>query len=213
MRPGFVTGLIFEADILKKAVAGRPILTHCASGSLLQAEEGALKLINQGADFIVSFGLAGALAPDLKSGNLVIAERVAMENQRPLACNRHFSKDRELGGTILSSPQAITTVEDKARLYQKTGAIAVDMESYGAALAAEKQNIPFATIRAIADPANCAIPKAAMAGMGDDGSLKIGAVLLELMKRPQDLTALIRLGADTREAKASLSRAARLFFG
>ncbi len=212
MQLGFITGLNFEADILRQATGGKSVATFCAGGCLARAEQGALSLIDQGTDIVISFGLAGALKPGLAPGDLIIADSAIRLGMPPLPCDIRLADRNSVTGPILSSHYAVTTPEEKARLHQKTGAIAVDMESYGAARAAGARGIPFAAIRAVADPADRAIPKAAMAGMGADGSLKIGAVLLELVKRPQDLPALIRLGQDTERAKESLRRAARLHF-
>ncbi len=55
--------------------------------------------------------------------------------------------------------------------------LAVDMESHGAARFAENWGLPFAALRAIADPQHRALPPAAMVGMKPDGSADIKAVL------------------------------------
>ena len=64
---GIVTGLIAEADCIARRVgewrqADRPFL-YCAGANGERAREGALRLIEDGAKALISFGMAGGLDP------------------------------------------------------------------------------------------------------------------------------------------------------
>ncbi|MFP4003003.1 MAG: hypothetical protein ACLFV8_04440, partial [Alphaproteobacteria bacterium] len=89
-----------------------------------------------------------------------------------------------------------------------SGAAAVDMESHAVARAARERGLPWAAIRAVADPANRTIPATAMAGLAPDGTARPWRVIRELTARPQDLPALIRLGRDAQAGLATLRGAA-----
>ena len=66
--------------------------------------------------------------------------------------------------------------------------------------------VPFVVLRVVLDPAHRAIPQSALAGARHDGGTDPVAVLKALMKRPEDLPALLRLAGDTREASRALRR-------
>jgi nucleoside phosphorylase len=107
---------------------------------------------------------------------------------------------------LLGADSIIASAEDKARLFASYGAVAVDMESHGAARAAKAADVPFAAIRAIADPAGRALPKAALGAVAMDGSTRVIATLLKCAKAPGDFPALLLLGRDSGAALKTLGR-------
>ncbi len=113
-------------------------------------------------------------------------------------------------GRVAGSAAAVATPEAKRRLAMATGAIAVDMESHGVAAAAGTADLPFLVLRAVADPAERAVPALAMAGLAGDGRLRPWPVLNALARRPGHVPALLRLAADTRRGLTALRLAARL---
>ena len=110
-------------------------------------------------------------------------------------------------GLLAGSDTPVTTVTDKTALHESHGALAVDMESHIAALAAQTHQIPFAALRVVIDPADRPVPPLAVAGMAADGSTDIGAIVFGLLKAPHQLGGLLRLGRDASAAKSALSAA------
>jgi hypothetical protein len=108
--------------------------------------------------------------------------------------------------TIAGVDRPLTGTTEKRALHAATGAAAADMESHIVARLAGEHGLPFAVLRAVADPAERTVPPAALLGMRPDGSVKIGAVLGSLAKSPGQLPALLRVAADTRRALAALLR-------
>jgi hypothetical protein len=80
------------------------------------------------------------------------------------------------------------------------------MESHGAARAARTSGVPFAAVRAIADPASRALPPAALNAVAPDGSTKTLSVLMACAKAPGQFPALLQLGADSEAALKALRR-------
>ena len=70
-----------------------------------------------------------------------------------------------------------------------------------------RADIPFAVLRAIADPAERALPPAALIGLNAAGRPALGRVLLSLASQPGQLPALLQVARDTRRALAALRRA------
>ena len=100
----------------------------------------------------------------------------------------------------------IAQSSEKVRLHARTGAKAVDMESHIAARLAAAHGLAFAALRIVCDPADRAIPPAAIAGMREDGSTDLGAILQALLGAPGQLPAMIRLACEARAAFGALDR-------
>ncbi|QGZ64532.1 phosphorylase [Paraburkholderia acidisoli] len=182
--------------------------------ALAQALEG-------GAAGIVSFGTAGGLGPDLEPGTLVIADAVEGPFGR-VATDAAWSA--RMAEALMASPLAarvrrgveaavaapLTGAAEKAALHRTSGALAVDMESHLAAAAAAAHGVPFAVCRAIVDPAWRSLPKAAMAGLRDDGTTAVLPVIRELARDPSQLGGLLRIAGDARAARQTLALARRV---
>ena len=78
---------------------------------------------------LVSFGIAGALAPDLPVGTVIDATRVVDESGAVLWEGGPLGATRARTGTILGASRIVDDPEERARLHARTGAEAVDMES------------------------------------------------------------------------------------
>ena len=73
-----------------------------------------------------------------------------------------------------------------------------------------KTTVPFIVIRAIADPAERAVPPWVMQAVTTDGRTAVRPVLSHLGRKPGDLPALVRLALDARAAMRTLRRVAAL---
>ncbi|WP_448582962.1 phosphorylase family protein [Thermaurantiacus sp.] len=197
---GVVCGLASEAQAL-----GVPAAVSGARAAAAQRE--ASRLAREGAAALLSVGLAGALAEGLQPGDLLVPARVVEAGGRTHGADAGLAG--ELGfvldaRSLLGSDRLVASVADKAALFAATGAVAVDMESHAVARAAQAAGLPFLAIRVIADPADTAIPPCAHNSIGPDGRVKVAATLRALLRRPQDLPALLALGRASAVAHARL---------
>ncbi len=213
-----VTGMAFEASIAAGKGKGRDGVraVYAARADLLQRELAAA--LAEGAAGIISFGTAGGLAPDLEPGTVVIAHAIDGPFGR-VPTDAAWSA--RMADALMNSPLAaqtrrgvqaavaapLTGAADKAALFGACGALAVDMESHLAAAAAAAHGVPFAVCRAIVDPAWRSLPKAAMAGLRDDGTTAVLPILRELARDPAQLGGLLRVAADAKAARQSLNAA------
>lgn len=222
-RLGIVTGLAAEAACIHRAAARLQIsdraLVFCAGGSAERAREGALRLVATGAGALLSFGIAGGLAPSLKPGALVLADAVIAPAGRCTATDRGWRErlQQRAGAvcTMTVAPVAgqdrvIASAADKRSLFGRTKAAAVDMESHGVAAAAEAAGVPLLVLRAVADPAGRAIPSSALHGLAPDGRRRALPVIGGLLKKPWETVPLVRAAWDSRTAIESLSRVVAL---
>jgi hopanoid-associated phosphorylase len=217
-RLGVITGLKSELDATAAAwPRGTP--TFAAGGSADRAADAARRMARDGAGLLVSLGLAGGLDPALRCGDLVIGSTVVIPGEIPYRANTTVDWRERLASPmrgamrcviapIAGSDMPVASPAAKTTLFGATQAVAVDMESHGVARVAMELGLAFVVIRVIADPADRAIPWAAIAGMAPDGSVRPAAVLGRLLLRPWEIPAIARLARDSRTAHAALGRVA-----
>ena len=201
MTLGIVTGLTAEARL------ARPLgLTRAGGGWPDGAEAAAEWLVGQGADGLLSFGLAGGLDPVLRPGDIVVPASVR-EGDRVISTDPRLSaRFGTPRGVLLAGTTIVAEAGEKARLFAQTGAIAIDLESGAVARVAARHGLPFAVMRAICDPAGRSLPPAALAALDKAGAIGLWRVLASVARRPGQVPALIALGRDAAAARAALQR-------
>ena len=165
---------------------------------------------------LVSFGVAGGLAPHLRPGAVVLSAEVIGDDRR-WQPNDAFRRGigelaRRLGaaeGPVLGSREVLATEDDKVRAWRDTGALAVDLESAIVARTAEAVGIPFLVLRTIADPAGRKLPPAALIPLSADGTPAFTRVLRDVLRQPRQIAALFGLARETRQALSALAGPAR----
>lgn len=208
--PTFVlvaAGLAFEALIAARVPSVR---TCCGRGSrLTTALESALTTECRG---VISFGIAGGLDPALAPGALVVAGSVVgpaghFAADGPWSQNLACALPDASLGRLLGLDMAAVDPAAKAQLFLDTGAASVDMESHIAASVASRHGLPFAALRAIADPAGQRVPASAIAGLQPDGQTDVAAVMKSLLHNPGDLPALFHVARHAARARSTLRAA------
>jgi hopanoid-associated phosphorylase len=207
-----VTGLQFEAEIAAAGDAGVEVICrqNASLASLLETKLSKLTP-GRGCSGIVSFGTMGGLIDGLRPGDWVIAQALLDGAQR-IACDAAWSQ-----ALLRALPQAhyadiagvaapVASTEAKRALHAATGASAADMESQIVARIAQAHALPFVCCRVVIDPVERSLPHAALAGMREDGSVDVKAVLRSLFAQPGQLPALLALARDARIARRALGR-------
>src|SRR5438270_7759167 len=122
-----IFGLAAEARVAR--AAGFQVIV--AAGDPVRSTA-LVKIAARDAKCLVSFGVAGGLAPHLKPGNVILSADVIGDDRRWR--DRAFQRSaaalaRRIGavsGPVLGSRDILATEEDKAHAWRKTGALAVD---------------------------------------------------------------------------------------
>lgn len=176
-----------------------------------KAREEVKKLIRKGAKGLLSFGLAGALSPDLAPGAVVVGTAVESKGQTYL-CDPAWTDalakacKADATGFVTGVEVPLVSIEQKESQYVRTGALVADMESQIVAEAAIKAHLPFTVLRIVADGAMLTLPSAARVPLLLDGRVDMRGVLRELALHPWELAALIRLAAATGRAMKSMQK-------
>lgn len=198
-----VVGFRAEARI----AAGLTPHVVVGGGTPSGAEAAALAACGAGAIALISFGLAGGLDPALRPGMILVPDSVLVSGRRILA---DLQMSNVLGGpsphALLAGNEIATSAAAKRRLFDETGAAAIDLESGAVARIATDRGMPFAILRAICDPAWRDLPEAALLAL--DGKGRIGArrVLESVMAAPGQIPGLLALARDAAAARAALRR-------
>lgn len=204
-----LVGLAFEAKI----AAGPGVLVICRGGERCAADVLPMAVEN-GCHSIISFGVGGGLVPDLIPGDCVVASSVidypSLLPTDPMWSSKLLAMIPEARhGPIVGVNAVVTNPDDKRSLQAMTGAVAVDMESHLVARLALSHGLSFASVRVIIDPADRIVPPAALLAMTSAGTTDVSSMLWEILARPSQLTALMRLAADAYVARTALLRLRR----
>lgn len=168
---------------------------------------------------VVSFGIAGGLAPGLCAGTPLVARAIVAEDGQTYESDRVWAHRlaAALGGApivdIAGVDAPVADPVHKRALHVATGAVAVDTKSHIAARLAAAYNLPFAAFRVVADPAERHLPHAALVGVNPNGKVAVGAVMRSLLRQPRQVPHLIRTAIDTRAAFVSLLRGRQMLAG
>jgi adenosylhomocysteine nucleosidase len=204
-----VTGLVQEARI----AAGPGMAVICSSSDPQQLR--ALLTVFDPATIrgVISFGVAGGLDPSLRSGDIVVATEVMAGDTRWLAglslseqqiASIALGRRRVIRGGLAGVEEVVVGQACKAALRSVTGAAAVDMESHIAAAYAAENDLPFAALRVISDPASRALPAVARAAIKPNGDIDLRKILTGVVRNPRSLRALVSTGIDFNRALRSL---------
>jgi adenosylhomocysteine nucleosidase len=163
-------------------------------------------------NFCVSSGLAGALRPELRIGQVVAARAVfaepvnvdeitdLIESSGPLVT---FAE--EFGATIVerfySAGRVIGRSEQK-RLWGKAAG-AVEMESFDVLSVAAESGVPAIAIRSISDTVAEDLPLDMNRIFSDEGQVSLPRVIGEVVRHPGSVPSLVRLGQNSKAAAES----------
>ena len=205
-----VVGLAREARIARRAG-----LTPVIGGGNSQLLAQRLEEAAAGATAVVSFGIAGALAPLLKTGDVIIAGHVVTADVR-YACDAawsavlHAKLPKARTAAIAGVDMILEHVGMKKAVFRTTGGHAVDMESHIAARFAKAHGLPLAVLRVICDGAERSLPPAALEPLKPNGKPRLSAVLKSLAGDPLQIPDLIQTGNEAGKALRILFRSSHL---
>lgn len=197
---GVVVGLEAEARLAR--AWGIPVVV--GGGTSTGAATAAAILVHS-VQALVSFGLAGGLDPALQPGTILVPSCVSSSDGTRWSTNADLNK--LLGGctghTLLGDGPILATIQAK-RDARSRGFHAVDLESAAVAAAAQRHGLPFAVLRAVCDPADRPLPRAALVALDAQGRIGSLRVLTAALSNPAELPALIALALDANRARRAL---------
>ncbi len=142
-------------------------------------------------DVVILGGVAGALDPQLKSGDVVVEAEAGKELGTIVFHGKIETVDRVLGG-----------LEEKAQLFRKTAALAVDMEG-----AVVRRLFPhFVHVRGIVDTAADVLPVVFRSMVDEAGKVRPVRLLRLLLTQPWLIKDLLRIGRQNAQAESAMAQ-------
>jgi adenosylhomocysteine nucleosidase len=191
------------------------VLTGVGPRQARLAASGIMQNEPESIDCCVSSGLAGGLRPEYQIGQVLAARSVyseglreGMESQVLESSSALVSFAGDSGATLVSrfySAEHIVARADEKR-HLGASADAVEMESFEVMREMQAKGIPSIAIRAISDTAEENLPLDMSQVFTDEGQVSIPRVLGQVVRKPQSLPGLVRLGKNSRAAAESLAR-------
>ncbi len=147
-------------------------------------------------DLLISAGLAGALVPDVKVGEVFEPSTVI-----DAASGKRYST--EGGHGTLVTAGNVAGIESKKALGQQFRAEIVDMEAAAVADVAERRGIPLTVVKAISDELEFELPDLAPF-INPEGRFQMRKFVGHLALRPRLWGTVLRLGSNSNKASANL---------
>ena len=198
-------------------IASKLLVAYSGAGAV-NAEAAAELLVAKGASRLISWGCAAALSASSRSGDLILADKLIDAGNVEMTVNADWHSDTKNrlatiavvhSGCLAESKSIVSSSKDKKQLHSITSAIAVDMESIAIAKVARQHELPFLSIRAIADPVNMDLPSAISYALNGNGDIVLGKVFSFLFLHPAELPGLIKLGLYFNAAMKTLKSVAK----
>jgi adenosylhomocysteine nucleosidase len=173
-------------------------------------------------ELVLTCGFAGGLNPDLKPGDVVfeLIDRRGEVHEPPTEKESGTRVTRPSESSSLRekliaagakpaklfcADRIATTVAEKKKLRDETGADAVEMESAAIHAVCHERGIPCATVRVILDTANEDLPLDFNALSKPDMGLDYGKLAWAIARSPGKIGALLKLQKQTRFAAKQLA--------
>jgi adenosylhomocysteine nucleosidase len=180
---------------------------------------------------VLSAGFAGALSPDLKRNDILIADRVlsvegtcwsgsstAASTNCSTATPPSLDIDVPPGlsaslgpgvhrGLLLTADAVVRLPGEKRSLFQHYEALAVDMETFAMAEVCRRRNVAFSSIRVINDTADERLPKDVNHLLAQKtNAARLGAALGAVCRRPASVKDLYQLKENALVASVRLAK-------
>jgi len=207
--------LDYEGLKLWKAKAGAAEVTVLITGVGAEAAARTMDLMmrmadkDQYFDTVVSSGLAGAICETLNVGDIIAPKELISELQYSDAASERLFADGELrqfalqqgakdANCLYTTDQILVKARQKKACASR--AQSVDMESFEVVKQAAAWGARCVVIRAISDGAAEDLPINFNLTLSNKKEVSISKVLVQLLKNPLALPALIRFGKQSRRA-------------
>jgi adenosylhomocysteine nucleosidase len=154
---------------------------------------------------LVSVGFSGALTPEQRVGDLVLAtEVVDLQGHRWPALRPAVWASRDIAaGRLLTVPDLVSDPREKQRLGRQYDALAVDMESAVAARLCHQHRIPFACLRVISDDWQTRLSPHLVELLRQE-RVSIPRLAGQVLRHPKLVGELWRLARQTRHASRQI---------
>jgi len=215
-RIAIIAALELEAKIPKQVCGAQCPIVYVSGPGSERARLIAERAVADGAEAILSWGLAGGLSELALTGTVVLPETVISDagqwttdsvwrERLAAALADHFSL---IDQPLFSAKHVLTTPQEKSATARASGASTVDMESAAIANVASDNGIAFVALRVVADGAYDELPDNVETLVTADGRTRFRGLLgmLTSLHRFRLLLALARHSQAARRQLVAIMR-------
>jgi adenosylhomocysteine nucleosidase len=191
----------------------RVVVVEAGAGAKAAAAGTQVLLAGHKPRWVVSAGFAGALAPQLRQGDILMADRIADLTGHELEVDFRIDPAVLAGnprlhvGRLITVDRVIGSPAEKSALGESHQALAVDMESIAVADVCRREKVRFLSVRVISDALDRQLPpevdnlirQRSRAG-------RIGAVGAAIFRRPSSIKDMWQLKEDALVASDRLGK-------
>ncbi len=199
---------IGAAEVVVLLTGAGPKQAHLQTAKVLGGDQESIHLC-------LSSGLAGALKPEYRIGQVLAARSIRTENELTDSSSNLLQSSaallsfaEECGATVVeqffSSVRVVGNAEEKRHLGERSDA--VEMESFEILLESAAYGIPAIAVRAISDSVDDNLPLDMNRIFTDDGQVSIPRVLGQVALHPTSVPDLVRLGQNSKLAAEALAQ-------
>jgi adenosylhomocysteine nucleosidase len=153
---------------------------------------------------VVSTGWCGALDPELRQSQIVVAKQVLdLSTNEMFDCASVTADGQFASGVIASQNRIANDAGEKERL-RASGALAIDMEAAGVAARARRAGLPFSCIKVVSDCAGESFPFDLNKFRTAEGRIARGKIVAQALTHPTRLPVLFQLKRRTGDAATAL---------
>ena len=156
---------------------------------------------------VVVVGIAGASAPHLRVGDVVVPETAIHGPGGTTHTSTTSVAARDRKGTIRTDDDLLVDLEAVAALHRQ-GVTAMDMETGSIAAVCERHGVEWTAFRAISDTIDRPVDPATMTMLQSDGTPNVGAAVRFIVRRPHKIPHLVSLARDSAKACNAAAAAA-----
>lgn len=204
-RPIVLCALEYEAEYLHaSARLEREVSIHCTGPGVEAVLDFLLEL--DGSDFgiIVFAGVAGALMPRLRAGEVRVARRVMSDDGEKWTATwpRDESAARGLAMCdMFTSRRILRLPEERRSAHETTGAALVDTESAAlAAWATQTNHKSWGVVRGVSDDVQTILPDGIDHWIGRNGRVRPWRIGYDLLRQPRAISTVRRMGEGSKLA-------------
>jgi adenosylhomocysteine nucleosidase len=188
-----------EGNLRERTVA----IVTAGVGQLAAARGTQALIAGHRPSWVISAGFAGGLDPRLKCGDVLMADSLISVDGRRLAIDLKISPESVVAmkglhlGPCVASETILHRPADKAALGRRTGALAVDMESWAVGEVCRQAKTRFLAIRVISDAVDDELPAdvETLARQTSTAS-RLGAAAGAIFRRPSSIKDMLKLKED-----------------
>jgi adenosylhomocysteine nucleosidase len=189
--------------IMLAANGAGPKLAAQAVEIAIRAVTGA-ELSSSKLEAVVSTGFCGALDPNFREGQIVIAtEALDLDADVTFECGTVDAETPFASGVLVSQDRIANYAAEKQQLRER-GAVAIDMETGGVAARAKRAGLPFYSIKVVSDRADESFPLDINSMRSPDGRIRRVKIGVHALTHPKLLPQLLHWKRRSRFAAKAL---------